>query len=98
MRTIYIDADFKCHTADDGTQTAVETDAFDGKCDAFIEGFRFVPKGASWTRPDGITFAGPMRTPFKPLVELESAQKDHDIAQMADMEAALTLLGVAIDG
>lgn len=40
---IYIDNYYKCHVADDGTMTAVETAAFDGKCDAYIEGYRFVP-------------------------------------------------------
>lgn len=39
MKIIYIDLDFKCHVTNDGTMTAVETDFFDGKCDAFIEGF-----------------------------------------------------------
>ena len=39
MKTIYIDADFRCHAADDGTMKAVETAFFDGKCDAFIEGY-----------------------------------------------------------
>ena len=38
MRTIYIDADFKCHVTNDGTMAAVETDFFDGKCDAYVEG------------------------------------------------------------
>lgn len=36
MKTIYIDPEFKCHVSDDGTMRAVETNAFDGKCDAFI--------------------------------------------------------------
>ena len=53
MKTIYIDSDFKCHAADDGTLRAVETDFFDGKCDTMLEGYRFVPAGESWTREDG---------------------------------------------
>lgn len=81
MKTIYIDAEFKCHTKDDEAHAVIETDAFDGKCDAFIEGYRFVPKGMVWMRSDGVAFPGPMRTPFKPLVELESAQKDYELAQ-----------------
>ena len=43
MRTIYIDLDYKCHPTNDGTMVAIETDYFDDKCDAFIEGYRFVP-------------------------------------------------------
>ena len=42
MKTIYIDSDFKCHAADDGTMRAVETDFFDGKCDEMLEGYRFI--------------------------------------------------------
>ena len=34
MKKIYIDNGFKCHVTDDGTMTAIETDFFDGKCDA----------------------------------------------------------------
>lgn len=39
MRTIYIDADFKCHLINDGTMKAIETEFFDRKCDAYIEGY-----------------------------------------------------------
>ena len=39
MKPIYIDSEFKCHVSDSGTMTAIETGAFDDKCDAFIEGF-----------------------------------------------------------
>ena len=63
--TIYIDNEYKCHVADDGTMTAVDTDAFDGKCDAYIEGYRLVPAGETWTREDGETFDGPMIAPYK---------------------------------
>ena len=45
MKTIYIDSDFKCHVSDDDAMAAVKTDVFDGKCDTYIEGFRFVPAG-----------------------------------------------------
>lgn len=60
MKTIYLDSDFKCHIAGDSNMTSVETDVFDGKCDAFIEGYRFVPAGATWTRQDGTIFTGEM--------------------------------------
>ena len=40
MRTIYIDSEFKCHVSNDGNMSAVETNFFDGKCDAFVEGHR----------------------------------------------------------
>ena len=78
MRTIYIDSEFKCHLADDGTMTAVETNAFDSKCDAYIEGYRFVPSGESWTRTDGTVFHGKMIAPWKPYAELEAAQAQYE--------------------
>ena len=43
-----------CHLTDDGTMTAIETDAFDGQADAFIEGYRYVPEGEAWIRSDGV--------------------------------------------
>ena len=42
---IYIDNDYKCHTSNDGTMREVQTDFFDGKCQIFIEGYRFIPSG-----------------------------------------------------
>lgn len=87
MRTIYLDSDFKCHAANDGTMTAVEADFFDDKCDTFIEGYRFVPAGEVWTRPDGVVFTGEMIAPWKEYTELRVAQEQHD-AVMADLNAA----------
>ena len=81
---IYIDNDFKCHVSDpDGTLTAVETDFFDGKCAAYIEGYRFVPAGAEWTRPDGVTFAGEMIAPCRDWRELDAAQRAYEREQLA---------------
>lgn len=92
MKTIYIDSEFKCHIFDDGTMTAVETDFFDGKCDTFVEGYRFVPSGESWTREDGVVFHGEMIAPWEPYSELDTAQREHERQQMADMENALAIL------
>lgn len=94
MKTIYIDADFKCHLTDDGTMTAIETDFFDDKCDAFIEGYRFVPSGKSWVREDGKVFRGEMVTPWKDYRELDAAQRQYeqDLADRAELEAAYNYL------
>lgn len=102
--TIYIDNDYKCHISNpDGEYTAVETDAFDGKCAAYIEGYRFVPAGATWTRPDGVTFTGEMIAPWKDWLELDSAQREYEreqyaamAAELADAQAALEILGVNV--
>ena len=98
MKTIYLDFDFKCHTSNDGTMTSAETYFFDGKCDAFIEGYRFVPSGKSWTRSDGVVFHGEMIAPWKPYEELDAAQRQYEQALIADMRMALNTLGVNVDG
>lgn len=98
--TIYLDADFRCHTTDTGGLSPVETTAFDGKCRRYIEGCRFVPAGQSWTRPDGVVFAGEMIAPAEDIRILEAAQGAYEealaasAARSADMEAALEVLGV----
>jgi len=97
MKTIYLDSEFRCHIGSDGSMTAIETDYFDGKCDAFIEGYRFVPEGASWTRYDGVTFHGQMVSPWRPYQELEAAQREYERALIMDMRNALNMLGVTLD-
>ena len=85
---IYIDSiNFKSHTTNpDGTFLEVETSFFDGKCQTFIEGYRFVPDGESWTRSDGTVFHGEMIAPFKPYDQLAAAQAQYesDMAEAAD--------------
>lgn len=96
MRTIYINAEFKCHAANDGTMLPVETEFFDGKCDAFIEGYRFVPAGAVWVRSDGVSFTGEMVSPWKPFEELDSAQRDYERSLLAEYAEALRTVGVNV--
>lgn len=97
MKTIYIDSEFKCHVSNDGTMTAVETDFFDGKCVAYIEGYRLVPNGENWTRSDGVVFQGEMISPWKDYAELDNAQREHERALIIDMQNALNKLGVTLD-
>lgn len=89
---IFIDKDFKCHISDDGTMTAVETSFFDRKCDEFVEGYRFVPSGKSWTRKDGEVFNGEMIAPWQDYNELDNAQREYESAKLADAENALAIL------
>lgn len=89
--TIYLDNDNKCHLENNGTMRAVETDAFEGKCRQYIEGYRFVPAGETWTRPDGKVFRGEMISPWRDynlLAEFQ-AQYEEMLAERADMQAAL---------
>ncbi len=93
---IYIDSDYKCHTVAGDGLTAVETTAFDGKCAAYIEGYRFVPDGSTWVREDGTVFAGEMVTPWKPWEELDKIQRVYEREQAAALEAALTEIEEAL--
>lgn len=91
--TIYIDNDYRCHTSPGNGLTAVETDAFDGKCRQFIEGYRFVPGGEIWTREDGQTFTGEMVAPwqdygilseFQEVAQEEQAKATEEIAAIVE--------------
>lgn len=94
MRTIYLDNDFKCHTTNpDGTFREVETDAFDGKCQTFVEGYRFIPTGETWTRSDGKAFRGEMIAPWKDYKGLAEAQAQYERM----MEEAATAYREGVD-
>lgn len=96
MKAIYIDSDFKCRVANDGTMKVVETNFFDGKCDTFIEGYRFVPNSESWTRSDGVVFHGEMVTPWKDYAELDAAQREYERKLLAEYAEALKVVGVTV--
>jgi hypothetical protein len=96
MRTVFIDEGYKCHAVDDGTMRPVETDFFDGKCDAYIEGFRLVPDGDTWTREDGTVFKGLMISPWRPFAELDALQREHERQMLAEYAEALKVLGVTV--
>lgn len=93
---IYLDSDFRCHLTDGGGMRMIETNDFDGKCAAFIEGYRFVPEGDSWTREDGAVFRGKLVMDVEDYDLLKRFQDQHeaDMAASADMAEALRILGV----
>lgn len=78
---IYIDQDFKCHTSLSEGMTEIETPFFDGKCNTYIEGYRFVPSGQTWVRPDGTNLTGEMAIPWKPWTELDQVQRLYEQEQ-----------------
>lgn len=85
---IYIDSECKCHADNpNNTYRAIETDFFDGKCSAFIEGYKFSPSERKVTRPDGAVFDDGMKTPWKPYNELAAAQAQYE-ADLAEAAAA----------
>lgn len=94
---IYIDNDFRCHTTNqNSTFREIKTDFFNGKCDTFIEGYRFVPLGESWTRYDGVVFRGEMISPWKPYSELDAAQREYERQLLAEYESALAEIEKAL--
>ena len=94
--TIYIDSDYKCYVSAAEGRRAVETDAFDGKCPEWVESYRFVPEGETWTREDGEEFRGEMMAPWKDLGEAYAAQAAYVTAQNAQYEAALSEIEAAL--
>ena len=103
MKTIYIDSEFKCHGTSGEDLTPIETDVFDGRCDTYVEGYRFIPAGQTWTRADGVVFTGEMIAPWKPWDELDAAQREYEreqyqalAAQNAEYEAALSEIETAL--
>lgn len=93
---IYLDSKYRCHTTENDSMMAIETDVFDGKCPEYIEGFRFVPAGESWTRDDGVVFVGEMVSPWKPYSELDAAQRQYEKQLFAEYTEALGVVGVNV--
>lgn len=89
--TIFVDEDFKCHVHNDGTKRGFDVQFFDGKCAEFIEGYRYVPDGERWVKPNGVFFRGEMITPWRDYNFLEAAQNGYDeadakaTAELADL-------------
>ena len=94
--TIYIDSDYKCYVSASDGRRAIETNDFNGKCPEWIESYRFVPEGETWTREDGEVFKGEMATPWKDLSEAYTAQTAYLERQNAQYEAALSEIEVAL--
>lgn len=97
---VYVDKDFKCYSEPAEGLTAMDTDFFNDKCDTFIEGYRFIPAGETWTREDGTVFTGEMIAPWKDYRMLEAAQQEYEKvqAEIEDMKSALNELGVNVNG
>lgn len=85
MKTVYVDLEHKCHVTDDGTMLAVETDFFDGYCDAVIEGYCYdTSKGYTHIYP------------WKPYPELDTAQRDYEKRLLTEYAEALRTMGVNV--
>lgn len=89
---IYIDNDYKCHVSNDGTMREFDASFFDGKCAAFVEGYRYVPSGETWTREDGTVFAGEMAAPWLDSRALMLAQAQYEQSEAEHMAEVAELV------
>ena len=99
---IYIDNEYKCHVSNDGNMREFDLPFFNGKCAAFIEGYRYVPSEETWTRKDGQTFKGEMIAPCRDYSQISEIQSAVDRAQtqsqqtITEYEQALTEIEKAL--
>ena len=101
--TIYIDKDFRCFAEPVEGMEAVQTDFFDGKAPGYIEGYRFIPAGHSWTGEDGTVYLGEAAFPVTDWEALDKIQRVYEreqyetlTAQNAEYEAALSEIETAL--
>lgn len=88
---IFIDNECKCHvTNPNGVYTEIPTPPeFEGKCAAYIEGYRVKPEGYTFTREDGKVFGpdGYSVSPWRDLALLNEFQAQYE-AQLSAAAAA----------
>lgn len=93
---IYIDSEYKCHTANDGTMREIEDKFFDGKCDELVEAYRHIPVGESWTDSNGEVFHGCMTAPWTDISDALGVQHTYELAQLAKLtEEAKTAVSLS---
>ena len=94
--TVYIDDDYKCHVTPIVGARGIEESFFDNKCPNLIESYRYVPAGATWTREDGVAFAGPMIAPWRDIRQYDIEQREYERQQIAQYESALSEIEAAL--
>ena len=85
--TIYIDNDYLCHAEPGEGLEAVQTDFFDGKAPGYIEGYRFIPAGHSWTGEDGTVYRGEAAFPVTDWEALDKIQRVYEREQIPVLTA-----------
>lgn len=100
MKTYYLDPDFRVWFDDsEGRIPWEDTQGFfNNKCRAFIEGFRVIPEGMEWTASDGTRYTGLMIAAAVDFSKLDEAQREYERQEMADMQEALAMLEVRLNG
>ena len=94
---IYIDSDYKCYAFPGEGLREFDVPFFDGKCQTFIEGYRYVPEVERWVKPNGEFFRGEMISPWAPYQLLAAAQASDEEgqAESGGSEALLEAADVA---
>ena len=97
--TIYLDAEFRCHTAkEDGMVEVTAPENFAGMCDKAIECMRYVPEGMTYKKADGTLIHGEFIQCFDSVAAMAyQEQYDEMKSDMEDMREALNLLGVIVN-
>lgn len=97
---VYLDSEYRCHVENAPGYIPMETEYFDGKCRQFIEGYRLVPEGETWTREDGVVFHGAMLCPCLNHEALEASQRQYEslMPQIDELEQKLQRLWDCLDG
>lgn len=96
-KVVYIDDEYKCHAANqDGNYREVDGYFFEGKCDAYIEGFRYIPFGENWTNDDGHVIHGRAIIAWSPYNELDEVQRVYERQLIDEYAEALSVLGVEV--
>lgn len=82
---------------------AVETGFFDGKAPGYIEGYRFIPAGHSWTGEDGTVYLGEAAFPVTDWEALDKIQRVYEreqhqalVEQNAEYETAMSEIEEAL--
>lgn len=84
---IYIDSDYKCHSADpDGIYRIFDVPFFNLKCPEFIEGYRYIPTNETWTDQNGASHTGEIIIPWKSWLELDEAQFAYERKLIVDYD------------
>ena len=95
---IYIDSDYKCYVFDGDARRAFDVPFFNDKCAEFIEGYRYVPSGETWTSVYGQAFRGEMIAPWRDYSSLAAIQAAVDRTQaQADEEIAALIEEIYIN-
>jgi hypothetical protein len=62
------------------------------KCEVYIQGYRFIPDGESWTREDRTVFVGEMVSPWQPFSKLDATRHQYEKELLSETQEALNIL------